>query len=71
MSKWVFSRYGIGFSGAGSWSFGSAFPRNVFLFGFNNSSSSNTSNRKNNFLVLSERLTDDITDSSGFAKTKV
>ena len=36
--KCVYSGYGIAFGGAGSWSFGNEFARNVVIFGVNNSS---------------------------------
>ena len=42
------------FDGAGQWNFGNDFARNVAIFGVDNSSSSQTNNRKNNFLVLGE-----------------
>ena len=37
------------FEGAGSWSFGNDFARNVVIFGVDNSSSSHTVNYKINF----------------------
>lgn len=43
------------------------FARNVIIFGFDNSSSSHTSNQKNDFSVLSKWSTDDINDRSSFA----
>ena len=39
---------------AGSWSFYNDFTRNVIIFSVDNSSSSHSDNRKNNFLILSE-----------------
>ena len=62
--------YAIAFDGAGSSSFGNDFARNVIIFGVDNSSSSDTSNQKNNFSVLSKRSTDDINDSSSSAEQK-
>ena len=60
-SKYVYGRYGIAFDGLGSWSLG--------FFGVDNeSSSSHTDNRKNNFLILGEAHTDDINDSIGAAE---
>ena len=44
----------IAFDGEGSWSFSNDFTRNVVIFGVDNSSSSSTDNRKNNYLVLGE-----------------
>ena len=52
--KWVYSDYGIAFYGAGLWSFGNGFARNVIIFGVNTSLSSHADNCKNNFLVLGE-----------------
>ena len=63
------SKY-IAFGGAGSWSFGNDFTRYVVIFGVDNSLSSHTDNRKNNFLVLGEGLTDDINGSTGTAEKK-
>ena len=72
-TKYVYSigGYGITFDGAGSWNFVNGFARNVVIFGFDNSSSSHTENLKNNFLVLGERPTDDISGSLATAETKV
>ena len=52
--KYVYSWYGITFDSIGSWSFGDNLARNVIIFGLDNSSSSNSDNRKNNFLILGE-----------------
>ena len=52
----------------GSWSFGNDFARNVVIFSCDNSSSSHTDNRKNNFLVLGEGPTQGINDSTGSAE---
>ena len=49
--------YRIAFDSAGSLSFNNDIPRNVITFGVGNSSSYHTDNRKNNFLVLGERIT--------------
>ena len=51
-SKFTNNVWGIAFEGECLWSFGNGFATNVVIFGFNNSSSSDTDNRKNNFLVL-------------------
>ena len=50
--KYVYSAYGITFDSAGSWSFGNHFAKNVITFGVDNSSTSHSDNRKNNFLIL-------------------
>ena len=50
--KYVYSGYGITFDSGGSWSFDNGFARNVITFGVDNSSSSHSDNRKNNFLKL-------------------
>ena len=52
--KYVYSGFGITFDSAGSWSFGNDSARNVMIFGVDNSSSSHSDNRKNNFLILGE-----------------
>ena len=49
-SKSIENSQGIAFDGENSWSFVNDFCRNVVIFGANNSSSSHTDNRKNNFL---------------------
>ena len=64
-SKFTCNGQGIAFDGKSSWSFGYDFARNVVIFAVNNTSLSHTGNRKNNFLVLSERPTDGINDSTG------
>ena len=46
--------YGITFDSAGSWSFDNDVARNVIIFGVDNSSSSHSDNRNNNFLILGE-----------------
>ena len=66
----MYSRYVITFDRLGSWSFGNDFARKALIFGVDNSSSSHTDNRKNNFLVLGEGPTDDINSSIGEAKKK-
>ena len=52
--KYMYSGYGITFDSTGSWSFSNDTARNVIIFGVDNSSSSQTENRKNKFLVLGE-----------------
>ena len=55
--KFVHSRYGVAFDGAGSWNCGNNFDEKIVIFGVDNSSSSHTDHDKNNILVLDERLT--------------
>ena len=68
--KWVYSGYGTAFDGAGSWNFGNDVARNIVTLGVDNSSSSYTDNRKNNFLVLGKGRTDYINDSVSAAEQK-
>ena len=63
--KYVYSGYSITFDSASSWSFDNDFARNVLTFGVDNSSSSQSDNRKNNFLVLDESPTYGINGSFG------
>ena len=49
--KYVYSGYKITFDSACFWSFDNDTARTVIVFGVDNSSSSHTDNRKNNFLV--------------------
>ena len=49
--KYVYSGYRIKFDSVGSWSFDNDFARSVIIFGVDNSSSSHSNNRKNNFLM--------------------
>ena len=46
------SGYGIIFDSAGSWSFHNGIAKNIIVFDVDNSSSSHSDNRKNNFSVL-------------------
>ena len=57
--------YGIAFDEIGSWNFGNGFARKVITFTVDNSSSSHTDNRKNNYLLLGEGSTYDINASFG------
>ena len=50
--KYVHIGYGIAFDVKSEWNFGNDFDRTVVIFGVSNSSSSNTENRKNDFLTL-------------------
>ena len=63
--KYVYSGYEIIFDSASSWSFDNDSARNVVIFGVDNSSSSQTDNGKNNFLVLDEGPTFSINKSFG------
>ena len=53
--KYVYSGYGIKFDSASSWSFDSDTVRSIINFSFDNSSSSHSDNRKNNFFLVHER----------------
>ena len=70
--KYVCSDYGIAFDGwSGSeWSFGNDYPRNVIVFGVDNSSSSHNDNLKNNFLIFGEGDTFGINGSFGAPEKK-
>ena len=70
-SKFIYNGRGIVFDEKDLWSFGNGFVRNVVIFVVDNSSSFYTDNRKNNFLVLGERPTDDINNSTGAAEKKI
>ena len=67
-SKYVYSGYGIGSDGAGSWSFSNDFDWNVLFFSVDNNSSSHIDIHKNNFLVLGGGPTNDLNVSVGAAK---
>ena len=69
-SKYVNSGYGIAFDGKENWNFGNDFAGNVIIFGVDNSSSSHTDNRKNNFLVLREGATFDINGKFGASEKR-
>ena len=66
----IYNDYGIAFDGAGSWSFGNGFARNVVIFAVDNSLPRHADNSKNNFLALDEGLTDDNNDSVGESERK-
>ena len=51
--KCFYSGDGIAFNGKGSWSLDNDFARNVVIFGADNSSSSHSDTRKNNFNNIS------------------
>ena len=69
--KFIYNPRGIALDRQGLLSFGNFFARNVETFGFNNSSSSHTSNQKNNFLVLDGGPTDDINNSTGTVEKSI
>ena len=69
--KCVFSGFGITFDSGGSWSFDNDFAKNVIIFGVDNSSSSHSDNRKNNFLILGEGPTYGINGSFGAPEKKL
>ena len=54
IKKHVYNGYEITSDSAGSLNFNNEFTRNVISFGVDNSSSSYSDNRKNNFLILGE-----------------
>ena len=62
---------GITFDGNGMCSFGNDFVENVVVFDVDNTSSSHTDNKKNNFLLSGERQTKGINNSVGAAGKKV
>ena len=68
--KYVYSGYEITFDSRGSWIFDNEFARDVIIFGFDNSLSSNVDNRKNNFLILGESPTYGINGSFGAPEKK-
>ena len=59
-SKFIYNGQGIAFDRAGQWSYGNDFARNVIIFAVDINSSSDTDNRKDNFLVLDKAPTYDI-----------
>ena len=58
-------------AGAGSWSFDNGFARNVIIFDVDDSLSSHSANRKNNFLLLGKGPTYGINGSCGSPEKKV
>ena len=67
---WVCTDYGIAFDGKGEWNFGNDFARIVLIFGFDNSSSYHTDDRKNNLLILGEWNTFGLNGSFGAPEKK-
>ena len=68
--KYVCSAYAIRFDSTGSWSFDKDFARNVIIFDADNSLSSHSDNRQNNFLLLGEGPTYGINGSFGSPEKK-
>ena len=68
--KYVYCGQRITFDSAGSWSFDNDFARNVIIFGVDNSSSSHSENRTNNFLILGEGPTYGVNGSFGSPEKK-
>ena len=68
-SKFPDNGRGMPFDGEGFQSFDHESARNVVIFGVDNISPSHTDNRNNN-LVIGERLTQGINDSTGAAENK-
>ena len=66
--KPTYNGQGIAFDEEGPWNFYYDFVKNVVIFGVNNSSLSRTDNRKNNFLVLGEGLTQGVNGSTDAAE---
>ena len=65
------SGYGITFDGKSEWNFGNDSTRNVVIFGVDESSTSLTDNRKNDFLVLGKGDTFRINGSFGAPDKKL
>ena len=63
--NYLYSEYVITFGSADSWRSDNNFALNVIIFGVDNSSSSHSDNRKNNFLILGEGRTYGINRSFG------
>ena len=66
----MYSGYGITFDSGDSWSFDNDIARNVIIFCADNSSSSHSDNRKNDFLILGEGATLGINGSFGSPEKK-
>ena len=70
-SKSVYNGQELVFDETDSWNFGNDFARNVEIFDADNSPSSHTGNRNNNYLVLGEGPADDINENVGTAQKKI
>ena len=66
--KFTYNGQGIASDGKDYWSFDNDTARNVVIFSGDDSSSSGPDNPKNDFLVLGEKLTEDINGSVGTAE---
>ena len=71
LQKNLHAWYGRAFDQSVSRSFGNGFVWNVVSFGVDNSSLRHSENASNNFLVLGERPTDDISDRVDEPEKKV
>ena len=69
--KYVYSGYRTTIGNSGSWSFDNNTPRNVIIFGVDNSSSSQSDNLKNDFLILGECLTFEIMEALIYQRKKL
>ena len=69
--KPTYNDQGIAFDEEGRWNFYNELVRNVVIFGVDNSSLSRTYNRKNNFLVLGEGLTQGVNGSTDAAEKNI
>ena len=66
----MYSGFGIAFDNAGSWIFDNESAGNVIVFRVDNSSSSHSDNRRNNFSLLGEGTTFGINRSFGALEKK-
>ena len=67
----MYSGYEIAFNGGDHWSFDYGTPRNVIIFGVDNSSSSYVGNLKSNFLILAKGTTFGINGNFGSPEKKL
>ena len=67
----MYSGYRTTIDNSGSWSFDNNTPRNVIIFGVDNSSSSQSDNFKNDFLILGECLTFEIMEALIYQRKKL
>ena len=71
-SQFIYYDYEAAFDWIGKWGFLSyKFPRNIVIFGADNSSSRHSDNRKNNFLVIGHGTTDVINNSVATIEKKL
>ena len=64
IDKYKYSGYGIVFDRKGKFSFGSGYDHNTILFGVDMSSSVHANNKTKNILVLGERFTQGLEDTT-------